>query len=1541
MQSYVNSLLVEEHKESEFLAYARGSLWEKLSELLVKGADANSDLFAIFTYHIWKEIAIIRSYSAMLPPSFPLADLNHPALLVVADPSVKKNALFSFFSSISSPDHHPKFAEIHRQIQWLEKAAKTCGEQLGVKEPLERLCGLYRQYIEWVIAIPALAPDAFLNRVPALVVGKDLEAKALNEAMAAWVALPESVQAGFVAGSYRFDPPSSSEGRRHFAVSSLEYVLTSQSARMPDLCKVFTGSGDVRLYEVSPILSEHTLHDILQTPLADLASQYDVEWENFSEAFVIGLLVGPLDATADQYAVEYTEKRHVRLYGMDAAFAWGDSTWVESDEAGQKRRVPLIKQVLYFLPHMQLPFSNAFREALLKTTPERVMLEWLALLGERQALYDTLLSDGCAPAKTPGELQDFFFGTRLKIGVVATVYAKLCSLFDLLRQLPIVTHQALFERLEPELAEYYHCILAEHDQEVLRSQQALYETSFSNEAERLEWGTRLNLSGRAAFRACGREILLRSSPSLSLRKGCSSQESLIQLLNCIDYKRFETWKENVAPAGEGEVAAAAVAVEEDDSAFPMHFFLRVKALFAASRAHQSLLHLAAEYRNLGLARYLLAHQLADPDYLNDALYTAAHIAASQGDIDFLKLLQQHGAHLHLPDKLGQTPLDKARRKGKVGTVAWLQSTQQTEGACVISALPQPSFSPLSWVSSCLEQGDETPQTVILLDVDNTIVNSQGELNLALLQALRHHPADALFLVTSYSLHYNALHTVRHNSSRMDMVRRLARYGVWVDGVITSNTPYIETVNDPLGTYYAETVLPCERQIKKNRLRYPDAPDHALRHPHQQVIAEEVASIECHIQSEPKEESLRQGKFHLLQHVLSRLPRHSQILVYDDKLEVINVVKHLIEKSSVIVEKELTLFYKRVDYRFYPGSMADYQKSLTCFNKLMPHRVKESAHVILISSEVLVEQAKKGSEAQYPLLQLLKTAEGRVLCEVGDEKIDEAARAYIHAHHLSLNAILAVPEGIEAAEETLLVRWEAMALWVGRTLRQHPPVDYRLTVIANDGAFLEGVKKDYPNDKSVLCLGLDNIHFLPENYREQIAKRDYRYYRALLQMHRSVFVNASLSLEEYQLSLQLLLELAARLIRRNEMEITLFARVLKTLWVCSQQPEAPQAVILYHESQRLLSERVHLFRGEGEAPQAAADGEGQKVDTYTHTQSTCYGMIKDLLTTLVPVDQLGLYEAVGEEKDSAPLPPPLRDIVPFQPWHSAAVRAQGMILLPPGSQYALLDPMEPDLEKVFSCYLRSPVTNHEIADVRVVYNPTMEKGFSIYLRLLQQREGNLVFAPRWREEEEPELREAVATSLEEKAKQYRDNEHLNVTLLPLWHGTAPQVVPSICNAGFANLALTDSGFFGKGLYSAYEAEYAHRVYSKGTLLINWVACYSAYPVIQGDMPKLAERGNYANYDAHYIPVRPRDPANPNEVNYYPCGINQKPTYHELVVFNLMACMPRYLVQLKKSTVNRLRGPESYMPFFKSKKVKEAHAKQKNPVSDGSAILKNKP
>jgi len=263
--------------------------------------------------------------------------------------------------------------------------------------------------------------------------------------------------------------------------------------------------------------------------------------------------------------------------------------------------------------------------------------------------------------------------------------------------------------------------------------------------------------------------------------------------------------------------------------------------------------------------------------------------------------------------------------------------------------------------------------------------------------------------------------------------------------------------------------------------------------------------------------------------------------------------------------------------------------------------------------------------------------------------------------------------------------------------------------------------------------------------------------------------------------------------------------------------------------------------------------------------------------------------------------------------------------------------------VVEFYQHHSVPGYEIASVQAIYNPDMNHKFSLYLKELQQRDNNLAFKAKW-----PTGQENIADPIEspEKitwrgeiyqqfktlAKPNQDSDYPAVNLLPMWHGTRREIIDSIFKTGYSNLATTDSGYFGKGIYGAHEAEYSYRVYGK-TLILNWTACFSPYPVIDGDMKKfvfLNEQnqevsiGNYSNYDAHFIPVTPNNPDNPYEDKYYPLKPKENHTYTELVVFQSVACLPRYLVELQPTLFKPILSsstsayPPEFFPLTQQKK-----------------------
>lgn len=234
-------------------------------------------------------------------------------------------------------------------------------------------------------------------------------------------------------------------------------------------------------------------------------------------------------------------------------------------------------------------------------------------------------------------------------------------------------------------------------------------------------------------------------------------------------------------------------------------------------------------------------------------------------------------------------------------------------------------------------------------------------------------------------------------------------------------------------------------------------------------------------------------------------------------------------------------------------------------------------------------------------------------------------------------------------------------------------------------------------------------------------------------------------------------------------------------------------------------------------------------------------------------------------------------------------------------FALISAGPKDMQKVLEAYRRFHVPGYEVGRVQIIYSLELNRAFAAKLKLLQKRYQNPAFTAKWHQDKGSEQRAKVDALAKKITASYVDKDTPNVRLLLAWHGTKPSILSSIFETGFANLAEKDPGYFGKGIYGAYEAEYSYRVYSKGAFLLNWFAWYSAYPVIAGDMDHLMSSANYGNYDAHIAPVVPEFSDEPNPESYVPCKPGELPHYTEVVVFESSQCLPRYLVELQASLV----------------------------------------
>eukprot|EP00727_Mastigamoeba_balamuthi_P004024 m51a1_g13619 hypothetical protein (618) ;mRNA; f:23-2082 len=231
--------------------------------------------------------------------------------------------------------------------------------------------------------------------------------------------------------------------------------------------------------------------------------------------------------------------------------------------------------------------------------------------------------------------------------------------------------------------------------------------------------------------------------------------------------------------------------------------------------------------------------------------------------------------------------------------------------------------------------------------------------------------------------------------------------------------------------------------------------------------------------------------------------------------------------------------------------------------------------------------------------------------------------------------------------------------------------------------------------------------------------------------------------------------------------------------------------------------------------------------------------------------------------------------------------------PNGGGQTLIAAGDVDARRAAEWYMRFPVPGMDIARVDVVFNPALERMFEARAHHLQSRSESAVFSPMWASDGSIVARASCSRRLELLAKPFADPALPHVKLLPLWRRCPVDA------GGAVDVRLGDEqpggAQFGRGLYLCHEALHAYDQRRSGSLVACWASIYSAYPVVRGDEQRLAGRGNHANYDAHFAPVRLVDDC--GETCAEAVGDLCEAVYHEVVVFEAAQCLPRYLVTLQ--------------------------------------------
>ena len=291
--------------------------------------------------------------------------------------------------------------------------------------------------------------------------------------------------------------------------------------------------------------------------------------------------------------------------------------------------------------------------------------------------------------------------------------------------------------------------------------------------------------------------------------------------------------------------------------------------------------------------------------------------------------------------------------------------------------------------------------------------------------------------------------------------------------------------------------------------------------------------------------------------------------------------------------------------------------------------------------------------------------------------------------------------------------------------------------------------------------------------------------------------------------------------------------------------------------------------------------------------------------------------------------PLETKEPTKSWHFAEHLRETARAMVGDTGYALIPASPEDIGKVVNFYQFSSVPNMDIGRVYIIYNPMFNRHFQLELQALETRASKPAFQPKWNEEDKAELRSKINKLCDELVQPYTDEDLPHVKLAWSWHGATTGNLPNIFETGYANLQITDPGYFGQGTYSTFHAKYA-RQYGDGSLVLNWTAFFNALPAIYEDTKTYFGKALNGRYDACFAPVRLKAgelPVQKGNATVYQkidqyfglSAVSEKHDYIELMVTNPRQMLPRYLVELQptlpKAPVNLGGTPHSL--FFKGK------------------------
>ncbi|MFN7098413.1 MAG: hypothetical protein ACK4PR_12790, partial [Gammaproteobacteria bacterium] len=269
-----------------------------------------------------------------------------------------------------------------------------------------------------------------------------------------------------------------------YAVDCLNNLIAQQISPPTTLLKVMHGQKKT-IYQASKTVKGIDLLYVLQKRPEFLTH---LDQNNFSSLVILSLLLYPRDAKPDNFIYKFSKDNTKttfigKIIGIDNDHAFGDG--LLRDDNGI---LTTLRNVLFFLPQMQDEVAPDFREKFLKLNPAIICMQWLKMLHDQNQRYQRLLDNKIfteeefSGSPTNKKQKSLNLPISLPKGVIERIYHNLSCMQRLLASCPgKVTHQMLFDIIEPSLARLYKEVAKEQNGQPLKALHKIWEPYFSQE----------------------------------------------------------------------------------------------------------------------------------------------------------------------------------------------------------------------------------------------------------------------------------------------------------------------------------------------------------------------------------------------------------------------------------------------------------------------------------------------------------------------------------------------------------------------------------------------------------------------------------------------------------------------------------------------------------------------------------------------------------------------------------------------------------------------------------------------------------------------------------------------------------------------------------------------------------------------------------------------------------------------------------------------------------------------------------------------------